>query len=49
MHVDITSDAEEDLIDGYWFYKRHSPGLGDYFRSFLIADIESLAFFEGVH
>ena len=49
MNVHITSDAEEDLIEGYWFYERQSPGLGDYFRSCLIADIESLAFFAGVH
>ena len=29
MIVDISSDAEEDLIEGYWFYERQSPGLGD--------------------
>jgi len=22
MIVDISSDAEEDLIEGYWFYER---------------------------
>ena len=49
MIVDISSDAEEDLIDGYWFYERQSPGLGDYFRSCLIADIESLAYYGGIH
>lgn len=49
MNVYITSDAEEDLTEGYWFYERQSAGLGDYFRSCLIADIESLAFFAGVH
>ncbi len=49
MIVDISSDGEEDLIEGYWFYERQSPGLGDYFRSCLIADIESLAYFGGIH
>ena len=49
MIVDISSDAEEDLIEGYWFYERQSPGLGDYFRSCLIADIESLAYYGGIH
>ncbi len=49
MIVDISSDAEEDLIDGYWFYERQSPGLGNYFRSCLIADIESLAYYGGIH
>jgi plasmid stabilization system protein ParE len=49
MIVDISSDAEIDLIDGYWFYERQSPGLGDYFRSCLIADIDSLAYYGGIH
>lgn len=49
MIVDISSDAEEDLIEGFWFYERQSPGLGDYFRSCLIADIESLAYYGGIH
>ena len=49
MFVSISSDAEADLAEGYWFYERQSPGLGDYFRSCLIADIESLAYFGGIH
>jgi hypothetical protein len=49
MIVDISSDAEEDLIEGYWFYERQSPGLGDYFRSCLVADIESLSYYGGIH
>ena len=49
MIVSISSDAETDIAEGYWFYERQSPGLGDYFRSCLIADIESLAYYGGVH
>ncbi len=49
MRVDISSDAENDLLEGYWFYERQSSGLGDYFRSCLISDIESLVYFGGVH
>ena len=49
MIVDISSDAEDDLLEGYWFYERQSPGLGDYFRSCLIAEIESLAYYGGIH
>jgi len=49
MIVDISSDAEEDLVEGYWFYDRQSPGLGDYFRSCLISDIESLVYYGGIH
>jgi len=40
MMVSISSDAEADLAEGYWFYERQSPGLGEYFRSCLIADID---------
>lgn len=49
MIVDIALAAEEDLADGYWFYERQHAGLGNYFRSNLIADIESLAMTGGIH
>jgi hypothetical protein len=49
MIVNISSDAEADLVDGFWFYERQSPGLGDYFRSCLIADIDSLTYYGGIH
>jgi plasmid stabilization system protein ParE len=49
MTVSISSDAEGDLAEGYWFYERQSPGLGDYFRSCLIADIDSLSYYAGIH
>jgi hypothetical protein len=49
MIISISSDAEADLAEGYWFYERQSPGLGDYFRSCLIADIESLTYYGGIH
>ena len=49
MIVSISSDAEADLAEGYWFYEHQSPGLGEYFRSCLIADIESLAYYGGIH
>jgi hypothetical protein len=43
--------AEERLgkAEGYWFYERQSAGLGDCFRSCLIAGIESLAYYGGIH
>ena len=49
MIVIIALAAENDIADGYWFYERQSIGLGDYFRSCLVSDIESLAFFGGIH
>jgi len=49
MIIDISSGAEADVADGYWFYERQSIGLGDYFRSCIFADIESLRYFGGIH
>lgn len=49
MNIQITSDAERDIADGFWFYEGQIAGLGDYFRSAIIADIESLNFYGGVH
>jgi hypothetical protein len=49
MKIQITEEAEFDLADGFWFYEGQAPGLGDYFRSSLIADIDSLAFYAGIH
>jgi len=49
MNVQISFDAEEDLIEGFWFYERQAVGLGDYFRSCLITDIDALVFHAGVH
>ncbi len=49
MRIQITEEAEFDLADGFWFYERQMSGLGDYFLSSLIADIDSLAFYAGIH
>jgi hypothetical protein len=49
MIVSISSVAEADLAEGYWFYERKSPGLGDYFRSCLISGIDSLSYYVGIH
>jgi len=35
MRIEISADAEQDLIDGFWFYEGQSVGLGSYFRSCL--------------
>ena len=49
MIVQISSDAEADIAEGFWFYERQSLGLGDYFRHCLLADIDLLATIGGVH
>jgi hypothetical protein len=49
MIIRIASGAEADIADGYWFYERQSSGLGDYFRTCIFADVESLAYSAGIH
>jgi|SRR5437667_4569367 len=47
--VRISDDALADLNDGHWFYEAQAPGLGDYFTSWLRADVEGLKVTAGVH
>lgn len=49
MKVKISSDAEVDIGEGYWFYEHQSVGLGDHFRDCVVSDIESLALHGGIH
>lgn len=49
MIIAISSGAEADVADGFWFFERQSIGLGDYFRSCIFSDIESLRYFGGIH
>ncbi len=49
MKLKILPSAEGDLADGFWFYEKQGPGLGNYFREALITDIESLLTYGGVH
>ena len=49
MRVRILDPAERDLENGYRFYERQSSGLGFYFLDSLYADIDSLAYFGGIH
>ena len=49
MNVRISSDAEFDIIEGYEFYERQSPGLGGYFRDSLLHDIDELRDVAGMH
>ena len=45
----VLKDAVDDLKAGRTFYNRMEPGIGDYFWDSLIADIESLVIYAGVH
>lgn len=47
--VRISSDAIQDLNDGFWFYEAQEADLGDYFSISLKADIEGLKVTGGIH
>ncbi len=49
MKIKILSDAENDIEEGYRFYESQDPGLGSYFLDSLYSDIDSLAYFGGMH
>ncbi len=48
-HIEILSEAEEDLNDGKLFYENQGQGVGEYFWDSLLSDIESLIIYAGVH
>lgn len=49
IQVQISSDALDDLNDGFRFHEAQEPGLGDYFLSQLRADIDGLMITAGIH
>ena len=49
MRIKILSAAEYDLEEGYRFYELQADGLGTYFLDTLYSDIDSLAYFAGMH
>ncbi len=49
MKIKILNSANQDLIDGYWFYEKQKEGLGTYFMDTLFSDIDSLKIYAGVH
>ena len=49
IRIHITSDALEDLNEGFLFYDAQESGLGEYFSASLKRDIESLKVTGGVH
>jgi hypothetical protein len=42
MKVQILDTAEEDLVEGYWFYEMQQPGLGAYFLNNIYVDLRAL-------
>ena len=49
MKIEISDDAEADIERGFRFYENQEPGVGDYFRSSVYADIDSLVIHGGTH
>ena len=49
MKIALSSIAEQQLLDGHRFYESQSEGIGDYFLDSLMADIDSLHIYGGVH
>lgn len=49
MRIQILESARRDLDEGFWFYEEQEQGLGEYFRSSVFADIESLRVMAGIH
>jgi len=47
--IEISEFALKDLEDAKKFYAATLPELGDYFIDTLLTDIESLAFYGGIH
>ena len=49
MKIRILQNAETDLEIGADFYESQREGLGEYFVTSLISDIESLKLYAGIH
>ena len=49
MRIEILDRAKQDFLDGFRFYEEQSEGVGRYFVDSLMADIESLQLYAGVH
>jgi len=49
VNIRLLDQAEHDLVNGAAFYDGQQQGLGDYFIDSVIADIESLKLYAGIH
>jgi plasmid stabilization system protein ParE len=47
--VTVLHEVVDDLNDGKAFYDERQPGVDDYFWDSLLADIESLTIYAGIH
>jgi len=49
MTIKILDEAERDIAIGMSFYESQKEGLGKYFLTSILADIESLHIYAGIH
>lgn len=49
MEIRVLETGKHDLLDGWAFYERQAPGLGDYFLDSIQADLQSLLLYAGIH
>jgi len=47
--VVVLKEVADDLNDGKSFYDQRGAGVGDYFWDSLVADLESLIIYAGIH
>ncbi len=45
----LTASAQNDIVSAQSFYEEESEGLGEYFYDSIIADLDSLQFYAGIH
>jgi len=49
MRIEVLTEAQKDLIEGYQFYEEQAEDLGEYFLDSLLSEIDSLEFYAGIH
>ncbi|MBM5798460.1 MAG: type II toxin-antitoxin system RelE/ParE family toxin [Cyanobacteria bacterium K_Offshore_0m_m2_072] len=49
MDIRLLDGAKEDLRNGWFFYERQAPGLGDRFLDAIEADVLQLPAYAGLH
>jgi hypothetical protein len=47
--IEISDDAQEDLLEGFEFYEGQLAGVGFHFLNSLFSDIDSLTVTGGIH
>jgi plasmid stabilization system protein ParE len=49
VRIEILDEAQQDLIEGFYFYEDREAGIGAYFLDCLFSDIDSLLVYAGIH